>query len=187
MLILASKSPRRIELLKKIYPFDIKICPSNFDERSVNEVDNYKLSNKLAYFKGLDISKQNLDDYVISSDTTVIFNGEIFNKPKDVEQARFMLNSLNNKIHEVVTSYTIFKNGECIKQNTCITKLIISFKDNKTIEDYINTKSPFDKAGGYGIQDDKYLTTTIIEGSYYTVVGLPIDELKQDLLDLKLI
>lgn len=187
MLILASKSPRRIELLKKIYPYEIKIIPSNFDERSINEKDNYKLASRLAYFKGLDISKQNPNDIVISSDTTVIFNNEIYNKPKDIPQAYFMLNNLNNNIHEVVTSYSIFKNGECIKQQTCISKLIISFKDKQAIDNYINTKSPFDKAGGYGIQDDKYLTTKLIEGSYYTVMGLPIENLKQDLIELKII
>lgn len=187
MLILASKSPRRIELLKKIYKGEIKICPSNFDERSINEDDVYNLSLTLAYYKGLQVSKDNPSCYVISSDTTVIFNNKIYNKPKDDQDCLSMLNSLNNNIHEVVTGYTIFKDGKCLIKNKCITKLIISFKDDQAIKEYMQTKSPFDKAGGYGIQDDKYLSSKIIEGDYYTVMGLPIYQLEQDLIKLGLI
>lgn len=187
MIVLASKSPRRIELLKKIYKGEIKICPSNFDERSVKEDDVYNLALTLAYYKGLQVSNLNPSCYVISSDTTVIYNNKIYNKPKDKQDCLNMLNMLNNNVHEVVTGYTIFKDGKCIIKNKCITILIISFKDDDTINKYIQTKSPFDKAGGYGIQDDKYLLSKIIEGDYYTVMGLPIYQLEKDLIKLGLI
>ena len=187
MIVLASKSPRRIELLKKIYKGEIKICPSNFDERSVKEDDIYNLSLTLAYYKGLQVSNLNPSNYVISSDTTVIFNNKIYNKPVDELDCLNMLTSLNNNVHEVVTGYTIFKDGKCLIKNKCVTKLVISFKDDQAINEYMQTKSPFDKAGGFCIQDDKYLTSKIIEGDYYTVMGLPIYQLEIYLIKLGLI
>jgi len=187
MLILASKSPRRIELLKKIYPFEFKIIPSNFDERSIKEDDIYNYSLILAKNKGLSVSKENKDDYIISVDTTVIYLGKIYNKPIDYNDALKMLLTLNNVEHEVISSYCIIKNNQILKSNIVSAKLMISFKDEIAIKEYIDTKSPFDKAGGYGIQDEKYVSHKIINGNYDTIKGFPSKEIKQDLIDLKLI
>lgn len=187
MLILASKSPRRIEILKSIYKKDFLIVPSNIDERKITSNNLEDFSYLIAYQKGLDISNSYPNDYVLSADTTVIYNSKIFNKPKDEIEALNMLTNLNNQIHEVVTSYVIFLNSNKVISNKVKSLLTISFKDNQAIEDYIKTKSPFDKAGGYGIQDKGYFTYKIIQGSFDNIKGLPSKELKESLKYLKLI
>ena len=181
MFILASKSPRRKELLKEIIP-EFKIIPSNVDE--------FKYSlNELSLVKALEIAKDHKEEIIISADTIVILNDQVFGKPQDKNEAYLMLKKLSNKTHEVKTIYTIF----CEKLNISLTRVVTSkvhFNnlDEKLINDYIASGSPLDKAGAYGVQDNnKFPIISHIEGSYTNIVGLPVDELKEDLISLKLI
>ena len=181
MFILASKSPRRKELLKEIIP-EFKIIPSNVDE--------FKYSlDQLSLVKALEISKDHKDDIIISADTIVILDGEVFGKPQDEKEAYTMLKKLSNKSHEVKTIYTIL----CEKLGISHTNVITSYVHFNNLSDeliysYIASKSPLDKAGAYGVQDnDKFPIISHIEGSYTNIVGLPVDELRKDLLDLGLI
>lgn len=181
MFILASKSPRRKELLKEIIP-EFEIIPSNVDE--------FKYSlDQLSLVKALEISKDHKDDIIISADTIVILDGEVFGKPQDEKEAFTMLKKLSNKSHEVKTIYTIL----CEKLSISHTNVITSYVHFNNLSDeliyrYIASKSPLDKAGAYGVQDnDKFPIISHIEGSYTNIVGLPVDELRKDLLDLGLI
>ena len=181
MFILASKSPRRKELLKEIIP-EFEIIPSNVDE--------FKYSlDQLSLVKALEISKDHKDDIIISADTIVILDGEVFGKPQDEKEAYTMLKKLSNKSHEVKTIYTIL----CEKLGISHTNVITSYVHFNNLSDeliysYIASKSPLDKAGAYGVQDnDKFPIISRIEGSYTNIVGLPVDELRKDLLDLGLI
>ena len=181
MFILASKSPRRKELLKEIIP-EFEIIPSNVDE--------FKYSlDQLSLVKALEISKDHKDDIIISADTIVILDGEVFGKPQDEKEAYTMLKKLSNKSHEVKTIYTIL----CEKLGISHTNVITSYVHFNNLSDeliysYIVSKSPLDKAGAYGVQDnDKFPIISHIEGSYTNIVGLPVDELRKDLLTLGLI
>ena len=147
MFILASKSPRRKELLKEIIP-EFEIIPSNVDE--------FKYSlDQLSLVKALEISKDHKDDIIISADTIVILDGEVFGKPQDEKEAYTMLKKLSNKSHEVKTIYTIL----CEKLGISHTNVITSYVHFNNLSDeliysYIASKSPLDKAGAYGVQDN---------------------------------
>lgn len=184
MLILASKSPRRIELLKQIYTKEIKVIPSNIDETKLVSSSVYDLPLIIAKAKGKDISIKYKDDYVLSADTIVICNNKKYGKPKNEQDAYDILSMLNEKEHDVVTGYAIYKDGIIFKECSVKSTLIIHNLTDKIIKEYIKTKSPFDKAGAYGIQDLKYINTSLVYGSYYNVMGLPIEQLKKDIEEL---
>lgn len=175
--ILASASIRRQELLARIIEnFEIKV--SNFNEDEVEfKGDVNKYVQELALGKGKAISSSvGEDDVIISADTVVSFNGSILGKPKDKEDAFKMLSNLSGNIHEVYS-------GVCIINNKTKEILCKSFKTEVTfseiepnlIRKYIDTGSPLDKAGAYGIQDQGGLFVEKINGCYYNVVGLPLN------------
>ncbi len=173
MIILASKSPRRIELMNSL-GFEFKIEVSKIDESSFHFDNPFKLNQTLALEKAKAIVKKYSSDIVIGSDTIVTLNNEILGKPKDKNDAMMMLKKLSGKTHEVVTSIAIIKNKEII-QDTSISKVTFYEMSKKEIEDYLNTNEPYDKAGGYAIQGSfgkKFIKN--IEGDYYAIMGLPI-------------
>lgn len=181
MFILASKSPRRKELLKEIID-DFKIIPSNVDE--------FKYSlDQLSLVKALEIAKDYPSDVIISADTIVILDNKVFGKPQSEEEAYDMLTSLSNKMHEVKTIYTIYRENPHISHTKVVTsKVYFNDLSDELIKSYIASKSPLDKAGAYGVQDNsKFNIISHIEGSYTNIVGLPVDELREDLLTLGLI
>lgn len=176
MIILASKSPRRKELLSKIVSNFI-IVPSNIDERK------YDISS-LSKIKAEQINKLYPNNLIISADTFILFNGKIFNKPKDKLDAFNTLKTLSNHTHEVVTYYTIINNNISITKKV-VTNVTFNDLSDDLINRYIESGSPLDKAGSYGIQDnDKFPLVKSYKGSLYNIIGLPIEELKIDLLNL---
>ena len=181
MFILASKSPRRKELLKEIIP-EFKIVPSNVDE--------FKYSlNELSLVKALEIAKDYPNDIIISADTIVILNNKVFGKPQSKEEAFTMLKELSDKTHEVKTIYTVFSEKLNLSHTRVITsKVYFNKLSDELINKYIASGSPLDKAGAYGVQDNnEFHIISHIEGSYTNIVGLPVDELRQDLITLGLI
>jgi len=182
MLILASKSPRRNDILKEIYP-DFKIVPSDVDESDVN-VDPSYTSLLLAMAKANDVYKDHLDDIVIGSDTIVLYKNKIFGKPKDENEAREMLKTLSNKKHYVITGYSIiskeFEFHGRVKSSVYFNKL-----DDDLINRYIASGSPFDKAGGYGIQDKEFNLVKKIRGSYTNVMGFPKERIEKIINKIK--
>ncbi len=180
MIILASKSPRRVELLKKIIP-TFNIIPANIDESL------YPIS-QVSYQKGIKIALDFPNDTIISADTSVQFNDKIYGKPKDKLDAISMLNELSNNTHKVITYYSIIN----INKNIQINKKIISYVTfnkltKEEIINYVNSNSPLDKAGAYGIQDnEKYHIIKEFIGSKNNIIGLPIEEINNDLISLGL-
>lgn len=186
MIILTSNSPRRKELLSKITTNFICVN-SNFEEKDVK----YKSPRNIVYYKGLNkgigISKERKDDYIICGDTIVVYNKKIYGKPVDKIEAYNYLSTLQNKVHKVYSMYFILHSGKIIKKNLSINKVYIYPLTDKQINDYILTSSPLDKAGGYGIQDTNYIKAKIIKGNFESIKGLNISSLKKDLEKLNLI
>ncbi len=188
MIILASQSPRRKEILQEILEDIPFTCiPSKFDERQIHEKDLRKLCLAEARGKGLDVAKDHLDDYIISSDTMVLYKGEQLGKPKDRNDGLRMLRLLSGNTHEIVTAYTILKGQKELKSRVVVAKLFIEKMADAEIEAYLDTLSPFDKAGGYGVQDKDFINSKILQGDMYTIMGLPRYELEEDLLELGII
>lgn len=169
MLILASNSPRRQELLTMLgYTFEVR--PSDCDESS-NIRNPRKLVEELSKRKAKTVIC-NSDDVVIGSDTVVAIGRDILGKPKDELDAVNMLQKLSGRTHNVHTGVTI------IKDKTVITKSIsckVKFRrlSKKEILDYVSTGEPMDKAGAYGIQGKASAFIPKINGDYFSVVGFP--------------
>lgn len=188
-IILGSSSPRRKELFKKIVP-TYSIIPPTFDEELIkNKIKDPKmLVRLLSINKALNISKTNKNKYVISLDTLVVFNNEIMNKPITEEKAKEYLLKLNNNTHEVLTSFAIAKDELILYTDIVSSKIFINKLNEEQIDKYIQTKSPLDRAGGYGIQDTEYITCNYdTENDYYNTMGMPLKELKEALINLNII
>ena len=186
MIILASKSPRRKELLSLITK-DFEVCESHFDESIITVDDNYKLPELLAYNKAKEVAnKYNYDDVIIGSDTIVLINNEVLGKPKSNEDAYRMLKLLSNKTHEVITGLSIIYKDKIINK-TVIAKVHFKDLDEDEINEYIASGEPFDKAGAYAIQGLASKFIIGINGDYFTIVGLPVNVLYESLKELKVI
>lgn len=178
--VLASKSPRRQELLRGM-GIDFMVLTKDTIEvfpegKPLEEVPKY-----LSGIKSLNYNDRELpSDYLlITSDTVVICEGEILGKPKDREDAVRMLRMLSGKTHRVVTGVTVRSAKKCesfaVGSNVTFAEL-----DAEEIDHYIDTYKPFDKAGAYGIQEwIGYIGITGLEGSFYNVMGLPTQRLYQ--------
>ena len=182
--ILASNSPRRKELLAMI-GLEFEIKPANIDE-NITEYSDFsdyvmKLSKQKAEFIAADLQKTNSGGkyIILAADTIVAINGQVLNKPQDYKEAFEMLSLLSNNTHEVYTGFCLI-NSETKKIITEYEVTEVTFRELSDIEidDYIQTGSPMDKAGAYGIQEDLgAVFVSRIDGDYYNVVGLPLQKL----------
>ena len=188
-LILASASPRRRKLLKDL-GFNFTIQPSNINEEIVEEISETDYAEKLALAKAQEVaSRFNENGIVIGADTIVVIDNKILNKPKTKDEAFEMLNQLSGRTHKVITGLSLV---EIISKKYIISnsQTLVTFREleKEEIEAYINSGSPFDKAGGYGIQDDfGAVFVSRIEGCYYNVVGLPLELLYKSLKEFNTI
>tara|TARA_Y100001970_G_scaffold84982_1_gene107164 strand:+ start:841 stop:1401 length:561 start_codon:yes stop_codon:yes gene_type:complete len=178
--ILASKSPRRIEILKKS-DFKFKIIPSKIDESVIStrlKPENYCM--KLAELKSNDISKKNPEYTVIGADTIVFINDKILNKPSNIFEAKKMLNLLSGKTHKVLTGVSL-QNQKLNINSTFVDISEVKFYplSNSEIDNYISRYNPLDKAGSYGIQDGSAIFINKINGSYDNIMGFPISKFYQ--------
>jgi septum formation protein len=180
-LLLASQSPRRIEILK-MAGFEFRTTVSPYEEVIPDDISNPdEVPVYLAEQKALHVTDREKDEIVISADTLVFLDDEIIGKPKDREDAFQMLQKLSGKTHKVIT-------GVCLLTDT--DKLLISdttlvqFKlfELRELEYYIDHYNVLDKAGSYGAQDWLGLIgVERIEGSYFNVMGLPIHRVYEGL------
>ena len=181
MIILASKSPRRKELLENI---GIKplIIVSDADE-NIDESNPEELVKKLSHIKAQAVYDKikadktiglHEDDYILGADTIVYANGNVLGKPKDKDDARAMIKTLSGSVHSVYTGFTLIDSEGNTVSKSVETKVYVYEMSDSEIEDYISTDEPYDKAGAYGIQGlfGKYVEK--IEGDYNNVVGLPV-------------
>ena len=178
-LILASKSPRRYELLKQV-GLNFDVIPSGIEEDYIKGESPRKHVLRLAAAKALDVGNQHPDRWIIAADTIVCVDHSILGKPKSREEAKRMLRRLSGKEHRVLTGFSVqhLERGrgdrEAVQTAVKVRKLTPS-----EMEWYVETGEPFDKAGGYAVQGMGSFMIESIKGSYTNVVGLPVCELIQ--------
>lgn len=174
-LILASKSPRRKEILSYLnIPFEIIV--SNADEE-INPSNNLRDEiESLSFKKALAVFENNKDAVVIGADTIVTLDNQVLGKPKDADDAFAMLTLLQGRTHEVITGCTIISNKQSETFST-VTQVTFKPLTYDEINEYIKTKEPLDKAGAYAIQGEGGKFIKSINGDYYSVMGLPLSEL----------
>jgi septum formation protein len=179
-IILASKSPRRKELLKKIVQ-NFSTEGSGFEEPLVSEFDDpVEFVKALSVGKASTILKRNNGSVVISADTVVILGKRILGKPKSIEQAFEMIRMMRGKELDVLTAFTIMDSERTVTR--CVaSKVFMKEFSEEDVKGYFKKANPLDKAGAYAVQYDKGFLASHIEGEYENIVGLPIKELKEEL------
>lgn len=185
-IILASKSPRRIKLLREL-GFDFEIKPSNINEDISEKLQPENYVKQLSHLKAKNIAQIcEKNSIIIAADTTVYLNGEFLNKPKNKKDAFEILKKLSGQTHQVFTGISIIDNSKD-KEIVDYQKTDVTFREleDYEIEAYIESGSPMDKAGAYGIQDDfGAVFVSHINGCYYNIVGLPIELLFRKLKEI---
>jgi septum formation protein len=172
MLILASASPRRQELLRNAgIPFESQ--PADIPENPLPGEGAKECAERLAREKALAIAKKRPADVVLGADTVVVVDGQILGKPANATDAERMLRLLSGRTHEVITGICLVVGGQwsVASETTSVTMSVISEQD---IADYVASGEPMDKAGAYAIQGIASRWIPRIEGDYSNVVGLPV-------------
>ena len=181
-IILASNSPRRKELLKGLdIDFEVRIIP-DIDETCPPEMPPEEIPCFLAQKKASAYSaSMQTDELIITADTVVVLDGDLLEKPADKNDAVNMLQRLSGRRHQVITAVTL---TTIDRQQTFSVASAVDFATlaNEEIEYYVDKYKPYDKAGGYGIQEwIGYVGVLSIEGSFHNVMGLPIQRLYREL------
>lgn len=171
-LILASSSPRRVQLLRDRFE-ELIIMPTDVEERYSSTTPDGIVC-ELSELKLGDLPCIYADIPILGADTIVWYNNKVYGKPIDEQQAYLMLKELSGNTHEVYTGYTISYKG---RRLTGYEKASVKFKslDDDDIAAYVEDGSPMDKAGGYGIQDGRVVES--YSGDINTIVGLPVDSI----------
>lgn len=182
-IILASNSPRRKELLGGLnIDFEVRVI-KDIDESYSTSLPTKDIAEYISRKKASAYNAKD-DEIIITADTIVVLGDEVMGKPKDTDDAKRMLRALSGKTHQVIT-------GCCLKSKTKETHFSVTtdvtFKSltDDEIDYYITTFKPFDKAGSYGIQEwIGYIGVTEIKGSYFNVVGFPVQRIYQALNEM---
>lgn len=184
-IILASNSPRRKELLGGLgIDYEVKVLPgideSYPESLKGEEIPVYIASEKAAAYRA--VMQEN--DLIITADTIVYLDGEVLGKPRDAADAARMLRLLSGKTHQVIT-------GVCIttqafqKSFAAVTEVTFDILSEEEIDYYVSKYAPMDKAGSYGIQEwIGFIGVTGMKGSYFNVMGLPVQRLYRELKGL---
>lgn len=181
-LILASQSPRRKELLEGLgIPFCVRVIEgideSFPEDLPIEDIPVYISKQKASVYAKC-IAE---DEVVLTADTVVVCQGQVLGKPKDEDDARRMLNLLSGRTHEVITGVTV-KTREEEKSFSVVTEVQFKPLTPQEIDFYIRRFKPFDKAGAYGIQEwIGYIGVISIHGSYFNVMGLPVQRIYEEL------
>lgn len=180
--ILASNSPRRKELLGGLgIPFEVRTL-SGIDESYPGTLKGEEIPMYISGKKAEAYQRTMADDeMIITADTIVYDNGQVLGKPKDREEAIQMLRQLSGHAHEVITGVSIVTKQKT-SQFASTSKVYFAELTDEEITYYVDNYRPFDKAGAYGIQEwIGFVAVTRIEGSYFNVMGLPIQRLYTEL------
>ena len=176
MLILASQSPRRKELLGLFHiPFTVQVA--DIDEAMDPALSPAEEVARVSRAKAAAISR-NPEDVIIAADTIVVLEGQVLGKPRDEADAVGMLTALSGRDHQVMTGVTVLR-GERVLTHTEITDIHFRPLSAREIRNYVATGDPMDKAGSYGIQGGAALFAERMQGDYYNVMGLPVCRLWQ--------
>ncbi len=178
-IVLASASPRRQELLKKIYP-EFIVYPADIDETLPEDIGAEFAPVFLAASKADAVADQFPSDLVISADTVVVLDGEILGKPKDETDAFRTLQKLSGKTHKVITGccISIGEKTTCFAEESFVTFYPLL---DAEIDSYVKSGEAMGKAGSYAIQGAGALLVERIEGDFYNIVGLPVARLKREI------
>ncbi len=176
-IVLASKSPRRKEILENL-EIDFQIITSNIQEIISKELSPAEVAKQFAYIKAKDVSNKLKGNYLVIGADTIVESNKILGKAKNQQEAYDMLKLLSGKVHRVITGFSII---DCLTGQEfvdCETTNVYfrDLKDNE-IQNYIASGEYIDKAGAYGIQGRASLFISKIEGDYFNVVGLPVFKL----------
>jgi len=182
-LILASASPRRVELLKEL-GFKFKVEPAQAEEIQPAHFTPHEICQVNAYRKARVVAKRHPDAVVLGADTIVALGSEVFGKPRDGAEARRMLAALQAKAHHVITGICLLHLREH-RQKLFAVSTTVTFRPLTTgqIQDYLASINPLDKAGAYAIQENGDAIVESVTGSYSNVVGLPLERLREELRD----
>lgn len=173
-LILASQSPRRAQLLKQV-GFEFEVIPSHIDESQIQNGDPEHTVKALSLAKAESVAQTIKNGIIIGSDTVVVLGEDILGKPESETDAKAMLRRLAGKTHRVYTGFTIYeKPSQRHLSDYEVTQVHFRELFDWEIDRYVSTKSPMDKAGAYGIQDQSAVFADRIEGCFYNVVGFPL-------------
>ena len=186
-ILLASSSPRRRQLLAQLgLRFDI-LSP-DIDETRLPDEDLVAYARRLSMRKAAAARKLDKSALIIAADTIVEFQGELLGKPADAAEAGDMLRRLRARSHSVITAFTLLRASDSPCANTRHVRTIVTMRgySDAEIAAYIATGDPFDKAGGYAIQNQAFYPVARIDGSYSNVVGLPLEALAQALREFGL-
>ena len=178
---LASKSPRRHELLKNIIP-NFEIVNKEIEEIFPDDLPSDEIAQYLAELKAKAYLKEsNKNNLFITADTIVVLNEKVLGKPKDFKDAFSMLRELSSNTHTVYTSVALLHNKK-IDSFQESTKVTFYELKNEEIEFYINKHQPYDKAGSYGIQEWMgYVGIKKMEGDFFNVMGFPLHKVYREL------
>lgn len=187
-IILASQSPRRFELMHFITD-QFEVIPSDFPERDVEYLgDPEAYCRELAFRKAKCVAEKYPQDLTIGSDTLVVIDKEILNKPQDRNDARQMIARMQGNVHEVITSFALLSPSRQIELvDHVATKVRFAPMTEREIENYLDQGDFMGKAGAYAIQGAAAKYVEGVEGDYYTVVGLPVARLYKELKNLGLL
>ena len=181
-IILASNSPRRRELLSGLdLDYEVKVLPG-IDESypetlPIGEIPFYIAEKKAAAYHSL----MKGDELIITADTVVVLGDEVLGKPADLDDARRMLRELSGRTHQVITGVCLMTSE---KRHSFAVTTDVTFKEltAEEIDYYVETYRPLDKAGAYGIQEwIGYIGVTGLYGSYFNVMGLPVQRIYNEL------
>jgi len=180
-LILASASPRRAELLK-LLPVKFQVLPGTVAEVAHEHLSPLEICQLNAHRKARAVAKKIPDALVLGADTLVFLDNEILGKPRNIADARRMLARLQGRHHQVVTGVCLMHLRSHRERIFAVsTDMLFHPLNARQVRDYLAGIQPLDKAGAYAIQDSGELIISEISGSYSNVVGLPVEQLREEL------
>ncbi len=172
MLVLASASPRRQELLRAA-GISFEVQPSHIPEDPLPGEGPKECAERLAREKALEVARQRPGAAILGADTVVFVNGEILNKPTDAADAARMLRMLSGRVHQVITGVCLVAGGQWTVANETTSVTMSEIPENE-IAEYVASGEPMDKAGAYAVQGMASRWVTRLDGDYFNVVGLPV-------------
>src|SRR5688500_6901089 len=180
-LVLASASPRRRELLQQLgVPFEV--IPAETEEIAPKHLSPHEVCEVNAHRKARAVARQHPDALVIGADTVVALGLTIFGKPKDAEDAQKMLRALAGKTHQVITGIALMHLAARRERLFAVSTTVVFRKLTAAqIGEYVAKVHTLDKAGAYAIQEHGEMIVEKVNGSFFNVVGLPLERLEQEL------
>jgi septum formation protein len=179
MIVLASSSPRRRELLR-LTGLTFRVDRAEYEETMDLNLPPHRLARHLSLEKARSVAPKYSDAIIIAADTFILFRGKPIGKPQNMREARRMLGMLNGKTHSVITGFTVMDTltGKGISK-AVETKVHFRRLTACEIASYVRSKEPLDKAGAYAIQGLGAVIVKDIEGDYFNVIGLPLSSLAE--------